>query len=568
MNGGTVNLRNILRIARGQNAAAEGTLNLLGGNFNTGDGVVVARGNAGNPATGNFTIGGTTGKFVAGNSMGEGNAAGERIEGFFSVANSIGTTGNVTVRDSGVVKALRFTGRQGTGNITVQDNGQFHVVNDLGAGTGTAGTLYGSFLGGGAASNGDGPEGITGSYTLTLRGNGLLDVNASAQGRDPGRPDLQGFILARGNSQASATVQDSAQLVVRQRFIIGGLGSPVDGQPVNLNGPNGQRSGGANPEGTATVTVTGGTVSADHLIVGGSGNGTLNASGGTVRTQAYAATFDPDGGATSSVNAIRIGMLETSTGTMNVSGNATVTTGGELGIGHYGSGTLKVTGGAASIQAKDVFVQKQTTLAPDTSKGKVVAQITGATHTPIRATDSVTINGGRIEVDAASTPPATGARVYDILVADSDANGTGTVTGTFSEKSVPPDDAQGRRWSVLYEEKKVSAGLARPGDANFDSAINGSDFALLAQNFGRSADRTWRQGDFNDDRAVNGTDFALLAGNFGRVYGLQAGDVTASDWAALESFGAQIGVPVPEPVALPALALGGLLLLRRRRVSA
>ena len=42
------------------------TLNLLGGTFNTGDGVVVARGNAGNAATANFVIGGTTGKFVAG----------------------------------------------------------------------------------------------------------------------------------------------------------------------------------------------------------------------------------------------------------------------------------------------------------------------------------------------------------------------------------------------------------------------------------------------------------------------------------------------------------------------
>jgi hypothetical protein len=118
---------------------------------------------------------------------------------------------------------------------------------------------------------------------------------------------------------------------------------------------------------------------------------------------------------------------------------------------------------------------------------------------------------------------------------------------------------------VLYEENRVRTGLARPGDANFDSAINGSDFALLAGNFGRAGDRTWRQGDFNGDQAVNGTDFALLAGNFGRPYALEAGGVTASDWAALESFGAQIGVPVPEPVALPALALGGLLLSRRRR---
>jgi hypothetical protein len=110
------------------------------------------------------------------------------------------------------------------------------------------------------------------------------------------------------------------------------------------------------------------------------------------------------------------------------------------------------------------------------------------------------------------------------------------------------------------------------GDANLDGRVNGSDFALLAGNFGRSG-RTWFFGDFNYDEVVNGSDFALLAGNFGRTLPAalesdpSAAAVTAQDWAALEAFGGQVGVSVPEPAAAGAagLAAGWGFLRRRRR---
>jgi hypothetical protein len=53
------------------------------------------------------------------------------------------------------------------------------------------------------------------------------------------------------------------------------------------------------------------------------------------------------------------------------------------------------------------------------------------------------------------------------------------------------------------------------GDVNRDRSVNGSDFAILAGNFGRSG-MTYGEGDLNGDGAVNGSDFALLAGNFGK----------------------------------------------------
>jgi Dockerin type I domain len=53
------------------------------------------------------------------------------------------------------------------------------------------------------------------------------------------------------------------------------------------------------------------------------------------------------------------------------------------------------------------------------------------------------------------------------------------------------------------------------GDINRDRSVNGSDFAILAANFG-STGRSYAQGDLNGDGAVTGADFAILAGNFGK----------------------------------------------------
>jgi hypothetical protein len=65
------------------------------------------------------------------------------------------------------------------------------------------------------------------------------------------------------------------------------------------------------------------------------------------------------------------------------------------------------------------------------------------------------------------------------------------------------------------------------GDINRDRAVNGTDFAILAGNFGKSA-TSYAQGDLNGDGFVNGSDFALLAGNFGRTVPAPAAALTAA----------------------------------------
>jgi hypothetical protein len=89
--------------------------------------------------------------------------------------------------------------------------------------------------------------------------------------------------------------------------------------------------------------------------------------------------------------------------------------------------------------------------------------------------------------------------------------------------------------------------FALTGDINRDRSVNGTDFALLAGNFGKSG-MAYGDGDLNADGAVNGSDFALLAGNFGKSLGAApaapAPVVAASGPAAS-------ALPSPTAVATP-----------------
>ena len=83
------------------------------------------------------------------------------------------------------------------------------------------------------------------------------------------------------------------------------------------------------------------------------------------------------------------------------------------------------------------------------------------------------------------------------------------------------------------------------GDVNRDRSVNGTDFALLAANFGRTG-RTYGEGDVNGDGAVNGTDFAILAGNFGRTVPVPAPAVPAVA-ATVQASPAQAVAVTPAP---------------------
>jgi hypothetical protein len=80
------------------------------------------------------------------------------------------------------------------------------------------------------------------------------------------------------------------------------------------------------------------------------------------------------------------------------------------------------------------------------------------------------------------------------------------------------------------------------GDFNLDGEVNAGDLALLATNYGLAGTWGWATGDGNGDGNVDAGDLAMLATNYGTVVH-----------------------PVPEPITMSLLAVGGAVLLRRRK---
>ncbi len=59
------------------------------------------------------------------------------------------------------------------------------------------------------------------------------------------------------------------------------------------------------------------------------------------------------------------------------------------------------------------------------------------------------------------------------------------------------------------------------GDANLDGTVNGSDFSIMAANFGLGV-TGWDEGNFLYGSSVNGSDFSVLAANFGQGVSIPA----------------------------------------------
>ncbi len=91
------------------------------------------------------------------------------------------------------------------------------------------------------------------------------------------------------------------------------------------------------------------------------------------------------------------------------------------------------------------------------------------------------------------------------------------------------------------------------GDATGDGIVNLADFGVLRGNFGTNVS-DYTLGDFDRNGVVNLADFGILRANFGQSASLAADVALMEAWVAT----------VPEPVGLSLLALGGLLLRRRR----
>jgi len=225
---------------------------------------------------------------------------------------------------------------------------------------------------------------------------------------------------------------------------------------------------------------------------------------------------------------------------LTTGGGSIVVAGGALGgVGTIG-GSVNVTGGAAAPGNSTGIL----TIDGDLSIGaggsldmEIDGLVAGDSHDQLVVTGSADM-GGTLNIIGSFVP-----QVKDEMILVTAAE----VTGSF-DTVVGGDDLGGKAgldYVVRYDaDAVVLVASAHDGDATLDAAVNVFDLAILANNYNTGTGKTWEDADFTGDGEVNIFDLANLANNYGWSEG---------------------GAPVPEPMTLGLLAVGGLIAIRRRR---
>ncbi len=271
---------------------------------------------------------------------------------------------------------------------------------------------------------------------------------------------------------------------------------------------------------------------------------------------------------------------------VNSSGNYSITGGGLIvatgGFTKTGTSTLTLgvglTASSLAINGGNVVLASNTTASSGWTATNPVSNINVSSLT-IAANSVLDISNNHVIIDYGATDPVSTILGYLKSGFNNGAwNGTSGIISsaaqtktnglTYSIGWADGNDKTGAVKNLTSGEIELKYTLV--GDANLDGTVNGSDFSILAANFGLGV-TNWDQGNFLYGSSVNGSDFSALAANFGQGDSGAAVTVTPADVAALDAFAAANGLPaptiaaVPEPASIGLLALGTVTALSRRQ---
>jgi len=437
--------------------------------------------------------------------------------------------------------AVRFGGGFVQGNTAVDDN-NWHMITFVDSGgtetvyvNGVADTsLTYPNMGGGDVSN----TTMIGYDEDTLT---TLDGNANYYGN---MDELNFYNTALNVTQIGELMSGNSVTTAGGSTQILPATTPVNitasGASLDLNGQNQSIGSLAGVAGSA-VTLEAGTLT----------------TGGNNASTAFAGSISGAGG-----------LVKNGTGTQTLSGSnsysgGTTVNAGELLIAANGAlpdGALAITGGTAQL-GHNTGLASLTSLSIgssgifDITNNHVL--ITYGASDPIGSIYAYLKSGynggawnGASGIISSTAQTKTNGLVYSIGWADG-ADGTHNVAGLVSGE--------------------IELKYTLVGDTNLDGSVNGTDFSILAANFGLGV-TNWDQGNFGYTSSVNGSDFSALAANFGQGDSGADTAVSPADIAALDAFAAANNLPAPSIAAVPEPATTGILLMaatgliaRRRR---
>ncbi len=501
-------------------------------------------------------------------------------------------TGGTTVNSGTLIIANSSGSATGTGNVTMNGG----VL----ASSGTTAAISGNVVDGGTSAYTIAPGGIGTVGTLTLAGLtttllGTLNFDLGTGSGTITNGDL--LVLGSGTvSIGSGTVMtfggtpvagDDYQLIGDQSdgSVVGAIplsNFTLPAASAGLSYSLADNSGYIDLDVTTSgpPNVTWNDAFANNLWDTTSSNWT-NGSSNTTYSDGSNVTFNDSNGGNYSVTLTTT--VSPASVTVSSSGNYSITGGGAIvatgGFTKTGSSTLTL---GAGLTASSIAINEgSVVIASNTSAGTwTVAQPNSnieISSLTIAANSTLDITNNHLIIDYGGSDPM--ATIYGYLKTGFNNGTWNGTTGIISSTAQTPtnglhygigfaDGNDGTHAVAGVTSGEIELKYTLLGDANLDGTVNGSDFSILAANFGLGA-TDWDQGNFLYGSSVNGSDFSALAANFGQGDSGAAVSVSQADIMALDAFaianGLALPTNVPEPASLGLLTLGGMGVLRRRR---